>query len=568
MKILALVKQIPDVNRIELDKTTMRIRREGVPLIANPFDLRAVEQALILKEKYGAEVVAASMGPPSARAVLENALKMGCDEAYLITDRAYAGSDTLITSKVLSAFARKLNAELILAGRYSLDGETGQVPAEIAALLGWSYISSISNLHLDGEIAAVEQDHEAGSVSFEVPLPAVFSVSEKINRPRPPSLNVDTSKIVEVGECWIMSGVSGSDSPTVVEGITQLESRRNVKFLEPSIDTYRFILTLLHGEIKKEPFSLANTEFRGEIWGIAVGSREVAEEISSKIGELANAFHLRAVMAGNIEPERLKSIHCNEFILLETSETDAFAAELISLIKERRPDYVIFPSNTEGREISGAVAASLSLGLTADCVDVDIEDGKLVQYKPAFGGGMVARIISKTRPQMATARPGMFKSRPGYEIGMIQRRKVPPARIRRVSFTPVPSEFRPLQHASTVIGVGRGVRKKEELQPIIELAGILGAAVGGTRPIVDYGFLPRQQQIGLTGSAISPQLYIALGISGQDNHVVGIRYARTVLAVNTKKDAPIFKYSDYGVVMDLFEFVNGLKKAALQLRAS
>jgi len=264
MKILALVKQIPDVNRIELDKTTMRIRREGVPLIANPFDLRAVEQALILKEKYGAEVVAASMGPPSARAVLENALKMGCDEAYLITDRAYAGSDTLITSKVLSAFARKLNAELILAGRYSLDGETGQVPAEIAALLGWSYISSISNLHLDGEIAAVEQDHEAGSVSFEVPLPAVFSVSEKINRPRPPSLNVDTSKIVEVGECWIMSGVSGSDSPTVVEGITQLESRRNVKFLEPSIDTYRFILTLLHGEIKKEPFSLANTEFRGE----------------------------------------------------------------------------------------------------------------------------------------------------------------------------------------------------------------------------------------------------------------------------------------------------------------
>jgi electron transfer flavoprotein alpha subunit len=110
--------------------------------------------------------------------------------------------------------------------------------------------------------------------------------------------------------------------------------------------------------------------------------------------------------------------------------------------------------------------------------------------------------------------------------------------------------------ARVVVGLGRGIKDGIRMGEVMDMARMLGAAVGGTRPVVDAGLLPRQQQIGLTGYSISPDVYFALGISGRDNHVVGIRYAKKVVAVNNSRDAPIFRYADYGIVSDMFDFIS------------
>ena len=124
MKILVFVKQIPEISRIEFDPKTKRIVRDKVPLIINPFDKRAVEEGIRIKEKIGGEVVVATMGPPSAADVLNNSLRMGADRAILISDPAYAGSDTWVTSRILSLVTKKISPDIVLLGKYSLDGKT------------------------------------------------------------------------------------------------------------------------------------------------------------------------------------------------------------------------------------------------------------------------------------------------------------------------------------------------------------------------------------------------------------------------------------------------------------
>jgi Electron transfer flavoprotein, beta subunit len=148
MKILVLVKQIPEISKITFDKNTGRINREGVPLIMNSFDKRAVEEAIRIKERDGSSVMVASMGPPQAADVLDESLRMGADKAFLVSDRKFGGSDTWATSSILSSLIKKLGPDLVLAGKYSLDGETSQVPPQIAQMTGFNFVSAASKMSL------------------------------------------------------------------------------------------------------------------------------------------------------------------------------------------------------------------------------------------------------------------------------------------------------------------------------------------------------------------------------------------------------------------------------------
>ncbi|MEM3851719.1 MAG: FAD-binding protein [Methanomassiliicoccales archaeon] len=558
MKILVLSKQIPDVNRIEFDASTKRIRRNEVTLQTNPFDRRAVEAALQLKEREGGSAEVATMGPPQAKAVLVEALRMGCDQAYLISDQSYAGADTLITSSVLASFAKTGNYDIVLCGKYSLDGETSQVPGEIAAMLGFSFKSSVSAIgELTNGRLSVEQEHENGFYSFLVPIPAVLSVGEKINRPRAPSLTIDEEKRINVlTEKQIMSGAVGSASPTVVESLERVESGRQVQFLQPGEEAYALIASLMKKKRENSEKVTLPPPADVEIWGVATAEDETPSEISSKLALISRQTRMKVVMLGTPDPEKINGLHCHEYVRIEAEGNERIASAITTLANSRHPAFIVFPSNTDGREIASLIAGKMKLGLTADCIDISMEDRQLVQFKPAFGGGVVARIISKTIPAMATVRPGIFRSIPGHEVGELSRvGDTQPPRVVMEGFRPRPAEYMPLQHAAIIVGIGRGLKKREDVGRVIDFARAIGAAVGGTRPIVDYGFLPRQQQIGLTGISVSPALYIALGISGQDNHVVGIRYAEKVLAVNTNRSAPIFRYADYGLVMDMYQFM-------------
>ncbi len=561
MHVLVFAKQIPNVNKIEFDPLTMRIRRDNVELTMNSFDRKAVEEGIRIREKHGGRVSVATMGPPSAAEILKEAIQMGADHGYLITDRIYAGADTLVTSRVLSKFASGLAPDIILAGKYTLDGETSQVPPEVAEMLHFGFKSSISSLEIDGGSAVVEFENEEGIARYRIPIPAVFSVSEKINKARGPgkdAVNLD-ARITVMGENELQTGSKGSDSPTSVIDTVKIESGRQVNFLQLNEES----LKLIDGLVKASPSSASalqvepfNGESTKELWGVALNDREVAFQIASKISMLSAKAHMRVEMIGNISPGELEGMPCHEYCYIETGENEPFSDTLSEMIEKEAPACVIFPSTVDGREVSGTIAARLGLGLTADCVELDWEDGRLTQHKPAFGGGIIARIVTKTAPQMATVRPGVFRK--GMSAAKFGLRKIEAqgrCRNSRLSFEKTPGAFRSITSSAVVIGVGRGVKTRDRMPEVMELAELLGAAVGATRPIVDSGFVPRQQQIGLTGYSISPEVYIALGLSGRDNHVVGIRYAKKVIAVNSSAEAPIFKYADIGIVADMFDFI-------------
>lgn len=567
MNILVFIKQIPEVNQISFDPETKRILRTDVPLIINPFDKRAVEEAVRIKEKIGSTVTVVTMGPPSASEVLNSSLRMGADRAILLTDRKFAGSDTLVTSKILSEVVGQIKPDLVLMGKYSLDGETSQVPPEVAELSGFSFKSSISKIdfELDKNRIRVEQDAENGTDVYEILLPSLLSVSEKINRAR--FVNPEVPDMTERIETWDSSRLSGSysgtdDSPTVVEDTEQVKSFRTVRMLEDAQDAIEIIIEAsrrVPSEKKAERVEIPPVSGNGTVLGVAVGDEDVSREIAGKLLELVGDGGHRIDMVGNIPPSAVEGMACHSYRYMKGGTVTVMADYVTYYIRRNKPAFVIFPSDIDGREIAGLVAARMDLGLTADCIDLKYENSRLVQFKPAFGGGIVARITSRTFPQMATVRPGMFRevARKGsFELIDVEDRDT--GRVRFIETRKIPSEYTPLRKADIVFCVGKGTARKERMQNFLEITKRLGAALGGTRPVVDFGFLPRQQQIGITGVSVSPELYVALGVSGADNHVVGIRYAKKVLAVNSDPEAPIFRYADYGLVADANQFMEKL----------
>ncbi len=185
MKILVFVKQVPDTTDVKLNPKTGNLNREGVESIMNPLDANAVEAALQLKEKYGATVVAVSMGPPQAESVLKKALAMGCDEAVLLSDRAFGGADTLATGYVLAKAAEKIgDYDLLIFGRHASDGETAQTGPVTAAFLGIPQITLATSLDVQDGWAVCTRDTEDSTELVRAKLPALVTVCAEINEPR------------------------------------------------------------------------------------------------------------------------------------------------------------------------------------------------------------------------------------------------------------------------------------------------------------------------------------------------------------------------------------------------
>ena len=218
-------------------------------------------------------------------------------------------------------------------------------------------------------------------------------------------------------------------------------------------------------------------------------------------------------------------------------------------------------------DLAPRLAARLNIGLTGDCIGLEIDgEGRLVQLKPAFGGNIIAPILTRTRPAMATVRPGMFQlaqadfSREPV-VQPLPTGKIDQPRTHLISIEENEKEGIALDDAEIIVGVGMGLGGPEQLPMIHELAAVLKAPVGGTRKVVDVGWLPRQMQIGLTGRSISPRLYVAVGTSGKFNHTVGIQRAGLILAINNTPDSDIFKQADYGIVGDAMQVVPALTRA-------
>jgi electron transfer flavoprotein alpha subunit len=235
---------------------------------------------------------------------------------------------------------------------------------------------------------------------------------------------------------------------------------------------------------------------------------------------------------------------------------DDVAAVVGPWVATERPWAVLAPGTVWGREVSSRVAARVGAGLTGDAVDVAVDDGRLVGCKPAFGGALVAAITATSDVQMVTVRPGMLAlptPRARSVVPVDVRPATPRGRVHHVEAVR-DDELDALALAEVVVGVGTGVRPEEydDLQPLLDT---LGAELGATRKVTDKGWLPRARQIGITGRSIGPRLYVAVGLAGKFNHIVGVRGAGCVLAINADPDALVFAAADVGIVADWREVV-------------
>ena len=243
--------------------------------------------------------------------------------------------------------------------------------------------------------------------------------------------------------------------------------------------------------------------------------------------------------------------------------TELYSKAAIDVIKEINPDIILIGATIQGRDIAPRIAASLHTGLTADCIHLDInEQGKLAATRPTFGGKLMATILCKTLPQMATVRPKVFKPAPENIVKNTEFIYITPkiADIKRrvdfIEFTKsLNTTINELDSAKIIVAGGRGLANEDGFKLLKEFAKVLNASVGASRDAVEMGLATQEMQIGQTGKTVSPKLYIAFGISGAIQHLVGMSESDKIIAVNIDKNAPIFEVCDFGIVGDAFEIL-------------
>ena len=626
MRIAVCIKQVPVLSRIRFDYQSKTIIREGVPLEVNSFDLLAVDRAAELCREVGGEVIVFTMGPPQAREALVQCLAMGAHRAVHLTDRAMAGSDTLATARSLALALKRANFDpqigdwLVFCGRHSNDSETGQVGPEIAELLQVPHVSNVRKLEYVGQDRSVlvERETDQGYEVIRSPLPALISVTEGVMEERFPSRqDMEAARedpaIEEIGAdqlCRDSSLFGAAGSPTWVAEIRLMEPQRLGIVIEEA-DPRAAARTLIEGlrqrigavgtPSKADPALQRQrwTRYRGQndkaIWVVAErvsgpssgdpGLRKATFEILGKARELVERTRgeVVAVLLGCGEEEEVSALtaYGADRVVVVGNLAQSHPASVASTtslsqaVSAKGPYAVLFASTANGRDLASRVAARLGLGLTGDCIDLEIEGtGELVQLKPALGGTVLAPILSKTRPYMATLRPGILTPvEPDWELeAEVEYLETAAATGADIEVLEVHAEEDAvgleLEAARIVMGVGMGVGGPENLQTIHKLAESIGATVAATRNVTDARWLPKQLQVGLTGRAIAPSVYIAVGIRGDFNHMVGVQKAGIILAIINNPNprrSPILQSADFSIVGDWQVYLPPLVEALKSL---
>ncbi len=315
-----------------------------------------------------------------------------------------------------------------------------------------------------------------------------------------------------------------------------------------------------HGQI--HPVSL---ELLGE-------ARKLAERLNAEVAGVllgGDRAHMQAAVQQSWEHGADLVYVCADPIL-EHYRNEPYTRVMTDLVNTYQPEIFLLGATVLGRDLAGAVATTLLTGLTADCTELAIdEEGSLAATRPTFGGSLLCTIHTLNfRPQMATVRPRVM-AMPPAEPGRAGRVIEHAAGLEEDSIITKVLRFLPdrdsnkaqLAYADIVVAGGLGLRSPENLQLVRELASVLGGEWGGSRPLVQKGWMEADRQIGQTGKTIRPKLYIAAGISGAIQHRVGVEGADTIIAINLDRNAPIFDFAQVGVVADAIELLPALTEA-------
>ena len=291
--------------------------------------------------------------------------------------------------------------------------------------------------------------------------------------------------------------------------------------------------------------------------------------VGKKIAEKVNEKLYCLLLGGNIREQAKEAVSygCDvvlgaESPALSTYRTLPYSHIIADFVKEEKPNIFLIPATRNGRDLASRIAVRCEAGVTADCTEIDVEPDTriLLANRPTYGESMLAEILCKRhRPQMATARPGIFPvpERVKSAKGEIRIREISPdkAILRKEVLDFRKKNVVDLTAAKVVVSGGMGLGKPEGFKLIQELADELGGVVGATRPAVDMGWISRDHQVGQTGQTVRPRLYVAAGISGKIQHIMGMKNSETILSINTDPNAEIFKYSDYVIVDDLYKAI-------------
>ena len=690
---IVLVKQVPDVKKISdncFNPETGTLIRSKLPSVLNDLDGQALSMAAQMKRLQGGKgmLVLLTMGPPMADEVLRYGLKRGADLGVLLTDKAFGGADTVATANPLAEAIRKIVRDYfndskdyyIVCGMQSVDGDTAQVPPQIAEELGATCITYVTQVEYAGGQFEFTRIVSGGSqVIAPIKIPTVLTVA-KYDIPLFPSfaasrraVKADPAKFGKNDVSATLIGLDGSKTSVFKVFQPDKSSRKCIplsspremaeKIIEsftkentgpqgpkrPRGETYTLpykreslwergfeanrrdgeSVSFLHDLLLKMGFPLdrelsasekeavlekANKRFSknsledilaavrmdgpsfsGEIWVMAEHDRGVVHaatfELLGKACELSEALNAPTgvLMLGNgamgpMAKELIAGgadkVYTMNHPLLEQFDPFAWRKAVAGAVVKFKPGILLFGATAQGRTLAPLVSYRTNNGLTADCTSFDIHDfssrrkvGLLFQTRPALGGNIMATIFTKnSTTQMATARPGVFKRRVSDPLRTGEIVNIPVDlsdadiswKVLRTEVAGNTANF----HAEVIVSGGKGVRNTPNYQELTgslvkTLSRALGVAVekGASRAAVEHGFVERAYQVGQTGTAVSPKIYLALGISGAIQHMIGIANTKTIFAINSDPAAPIFKQCDYYLVGNVDEFVPEIVRA-------
>ena len=512
----------------------------------NPYCRRAVSKGVELARATRGTCTVFTLGPPAAEDVLREAVAWGADAGVHVCDPAFAGSDTLATARALAAaLGQEGPFDLVLVGRNSMDGDTGQVGPELAELTGLPFACGARRLELVDGGLQLDLELDDGGEEVDVMLPAVVSVAERLCDPckvdpegrqavAADRLRRLTSADLGDGP-WGMAG-----SPTVVGAVRLMHHEREGRRLSGSVADQ--VAEAVMRCRTRGAFVRGERPESGAADLVEEAARSVSSSLAEPVGSPGSSG--RPVVAVLLEPDRpqaaaellgaaarlagevggevvavrpmapgtkddavdgLGGFGADEVVdLVGEPVGEDMAAELVAWAGERLPWAVLAPGTAFGREVAARAAAALGAGLVGDAIAVDVVDGRLVAAKPAFSGALVADITCTSPVQLVTVRPGVLAvpaERPAGRSGTIVGRSRRCGRV-RVAARRRDDDVEVLARAEVVIGVGAGV-PPDEYADLSALAAIFGAELAASRKVTDKGWAPRARQVGITGRSIA-----------------------------------------------------------------
>lgn len=691
---IVLVKQVPDVSQITdnaFDPNTGTLIRTRLASVINELDTQALGFTNRMRQiNSGAgKIVALTMGPPMAEEVLRYTLSRCADEVVLLTDRALGGADTVATANPLAFSIRKIVKEIfngdsdyyVVSGMQSVDGDTAQVPPQIAEELGVPCVAYATDCRYENGrfeftriisggsqvVAASKAPVVVTVAKYEYPLFATLAASRRANKAKvitwtsedinasligvkgsktavirvfpPGKTNRKCQRIEDVkslAEVIVESvksdkGAAGTTQKTAgyvlparrkdkldrtfegtakeaedykiladklrelgISDVASIDEQTKDKILAAAGE--RFHKNALDGMLAG--LQLTEPSYKGEVWVAAehrdraihpatfelIGkARELADSLETKVGVVIAGSHLED-LAKHLITGGADNVYVIDDELLAEFDPNAHQKAIADAIGKYWPQIVLYAATPQGRMLAPLISYKLGCGLTADCTGLDIRDssrkgqvGILLQTRPALGGNVMATICTKnSKSQMATARPGVMKRLPEDpdRTGKVINHRV---RITKedISLEVIKTELAAGEvnfEAEAIVSGGKGMQSRDNYQELLEtlcdaVRGKTGVAVesGASRAAVEQGFAERIHQVGQTGTAVGPKLYIAIGISGAIQHMIGVANTETIVAINSDHNAPIFKQCDYYIIGTAEDIVPKLAEALQEI---